>query len=305
MSGQNLPQHAVTQFTTNIQLLLQQKMSKLRPYVQVGTHRGKQAAVVDQVGAIEMLEVTTKFDPLGRVDSPLDRRWVSPKPFHLPQLEDSLDKLMLITDPQSSFVLNAHAAANRQIDRLIVKAFFADAKVGEEGAGTKTFGTDLTTAGGQNVGVGVGGAASGLTLEKLREARRKLMKDEVDLDLETPVMALTSEQHDDLLALTQVTSRDYNDGPPVLKDGRVTHFMGFDFVHSERLETGVDDAGGTSRACPVWVRSGMHLGIWADVSVDITQRKDLTSHPWQIYLQMHMNATRIEEKRVIRVWCRE
>ena len=84
----NLPSHYVMQFASTLQVLLQQKGSKLRDRVTVGNYTGKQASPVDQVGAISMQPVVNRFAAMGRVDAPVDRRWVFPSDFDLPQLID-------------------------------------------------------------------------------------------------------------------------------------------------------------------------------------------------------------------------
>ena len=48
----------------------------------------------------------------------------------------------------------------------------------------------------------------------------------------------------------------------------------------------------------------MHVGLWNDISTNISQRHDLQSEPWQAYVYMTAGATRLEEKRVQPVWCR-
>jgi len=301
----NLPTFYVQQYATNIQLLLQQKGSKLRDKVTVGSYIGKAASPVEQVGAVAMQPVTSRFAPMGRVDAPTDRRWVYPSDFDLPQLIDQFDKLRLLVDPASSYVQSAVYAAGRQMDDLIISAFFGDAKTGETGATTTSFGATVTTSGGRNVAVAHGAAAaSGLTVAKLREAKKRLMASQVDIENDPLCAIVTAAQHDNLLAEAQVISTDFNERP-VLVDGKVTRFLGIDIVHCERLATGTDDAAGTSRAIPIFAKSGMHLAMWNDLTTDITQRKDLQGLPWQAYVYMTAGATRLEENKVVRVWCRE
>jgi hypothetical protein len=302
----NLPNLYVQQFATNVQLLLQQKGSMLREAVSVGSYVGKQASPVDQIGSINMQPVTSRFAPMGRVDAATDRRWVFPSDFDLPQLIDQFDKLRMLVDPASSYVQNAANAAGRQMDDLIIAAFHGTAQTGETGATATVFGTNVTTAStpGNNVSVIRGSAAaSGLTVAKLREAKRRLLSNFVDPS-EQVYAVITSRQHDDLLAEAQVISTDFND-KPVLVDGRVTRFLGINFILCERLLTGTDDQSGTSRAIPVFVKSGVHLGLWNDITTDITQRKDLQGLPWQAYVYMTAGATRLEENKVVRVWARE
>lgn len=291
----NLPNHYVMQFATNIQLLLQQKGSKLRQLVMTGSHVGKQASPVDQIGQIAMQPVTTRFAAMGRVDAPVDRRWVYPSDFDLPQLIDTFDKLRLLIDPSSSYVQNAVYAAGRQMDDLIIDAFFGTAKTGEQG------GTSTTFPAAQQVAVNHGAASNtGLTVAKLREGKKILMAAEVDLDSDPLTCVVTAEQHDNLLAEAQVISTDFNDRP-VLVDGKISRFLGINFVHCERLD--VD--GSSYRRVPLFAKSGMYLGLWDDVKTDISQRKDLQGLPWQAYVTMTAGATRLEEKKIVEIKCVE
>lgn len=293
----NLPTFYVQQYATNIQLLLQQKGSRLRPFVMTGSHVGKAASPVEQIGAISMQPVSSRFQPMGRVDAALDRRWVYPSDFDLPQLIDSFDKLRLLVDPQSSYVQNAVYAAGRQFDDLLIAAMNGTAKTGETGA------TSVTLPSAQKVIRTFGGAAAtGLTVAKLREAKRILMAAEVDLDSDPITCAVTATQHDNLLAEAQIISTDFND-KPVLVEGKIMRFLGINFVHTERLALSTD--GNSDRLVPIWAKSGMYLGVWNDMETDISQRKDLQSLPWQTYLKMTAGATRLEEKKLVQVACDE
>lgn len=291
----NIPTHYVQQYSTNIALLLQQKGSKLRDKVMTSSHVGKQASPVDQIGAITAQRVTSRFAPMGRVDAPTDRRWVFPIDYDLPQLLDTFDKLRLLTDPMSSYVVNATYAMGRAMDDEIISAFFGDAKTGENGGTTTSF------PAGQQVAVNFGAAANvGLTVAKLREAKRVLMANEVDIDNEQLFVAITAKQHDNLLAEAQVISLDYNTRP-VLVDGKITSFMGFNFQHIERLT--VD--GSSFRRVPVWAKSGIHLGLWNEIQNSLTQRNDLQGMPFQAYTLGTFGGTRLEEKKIVEIKCAE
>lgn len=287
----NLTTHFVQQYTTNVQLLLQQRGSKLRPFVSEGSHSGKQAVPVDQIGKIEMQPVTNRFSPMGRVDAPTDRRWVTPADRDLPQMIDSFDKLRLITDPKSKYVENAAMAVGREYDRFIIGAFFSAAKTGETGSGSTSF-----TAGNE-VDVAVGGANSRLNVAKIKAVRKLMMANHIDFDFEEAYIGITAEDHAALLDEIQVVSSDFNGGQkPVLRDGKVESFLGFQFVHCELIETML--AGTNEVTLPVWVKSGMHLGIWEDMKSRADERPDIQSVPWQLYVQMSAGATRLEENKV-------
>lgn len=294
----NIPTFYVQQFSTNVALLLQQKGSRLRPFVTEGSYVGSQASPVDQIGAVNAKKVTSRFAPMGRVDATLDRRWVLPSDYDLPQLIDSFDKLRLIVDPESAYVTNAVQALGRAIDDEILTAFTGANQTGVSGATA----TNILSA--NTVGVNTGGSASSINVAKLRAAKKLLMSYDVDPD--DPVFAAVSaKEHDALLNEIQIISSDFNGGDmPVLKEGKVTRFLGINFIHTERVVAGTDDQSGTSNSIPIWVKSGMHLGMWNDINADVSQRKDIQSIPWQAYVKGTFGATRLEEKKIIRVWCR-
>jgi hypothetical protein len=288
----NLPSHYVQQYATNIQLLLQQKGSRLSGAVTMGSHVGKQASPVDQIGSVEMIAPAGRFSPMGRVDAAVDRRWVFPSDYELPQLIDSFDKLRLLTDPQSSYVQNAVYAAGRKRDALIIAAINGTAKTGESG------GTSVSLPAAQKVAVGFGAASDvGLTVAKLREAKKKLMAADVDLENDPMFCAINATAHDNLLAEAQVISTDFND-KPVLVEGRIMRFLGINFIHTELLESSSGDT-----LVPVWVKSGVYLGSWNEMGTDISKRNDLSGLPWQAVVSMTAGATRLEEEKVVQIAC--
>lgn len=287
----NLPSHYVIQYSSNINLLLQEKGSKLRPYVTEGSYVGKQASPVDQFGAIEMQAVTSRFAAMGRVDAAVDRRWVFPSDYDLPQLIDTFDKLRLLTDPESTYVQNAVFAAGRQMDRLILLATTGTAKTGEAG------GTSTSFTAGNEVDVATGGANSRLNVAKLLALQELMLANSVDFMNEEIVIPLTAKDNSALLNEIQIISSDFNGGDkPVLKDGRVVRFLGMSFVYCQLTETVM--AGTNEVTIPAWVRSGMHLGVWNDVTTSISRRNDLQGEPWQAYVYLTAGATRLEENKV-------
>lgn len=291
----NLPSHYVQQYATNLQLLLQQLNSRLKDKVATGEHYGEQAAAVDQVGKIEMQEPAGRFAPIGRVDAVVDRRWVAPASYDLPQLIDTFDKLKLLLDPNSTFVQNGVAACNRRYDQTIIAAFFAAAQTGKTG----TTSTSFLSA--NQVAVTMGAAAAcGLNFKKIREAKRILMSYDIDFAQEQVFIGLTSKQHDDLLAEQQVISLDYNE-KPVLADGKIVKILGMEVVQSELFSLDTS----SYRRVPVWCKSGMHLGQWGAMETNISKREDLSGQPWQAYQKLTIGATRLDEKKVIEIKCSE
>lgn len=297
----NIPLFYVNQYSTNIQLKLQQQGSVLRACVMSGTHVGQQASPVDQFGAVVANKVTGRYNNMGRVDAPTDRRWVFPQDYDLPQLIDSFDKLRLLIDPMSSYVTNASYALGRAMDQEVIAGLVGTNFTGNSG------GTQVTLPSTQVVSVQQGAtSATNLTVAKLRAAKKILMANyAIDLSMQPDIYcAVNATNHDTLLSEIQVVSTDFNVRPVLGENGLVQSFMGINFVHTELLTTGTDDQSGTSTAVPMWVKSGAYLGIWGDVTTDISQRKDLQGLPYQAYVYGTFGGTRLEEKKIVQMWCR-
>jgi len=291
----NLPDHYVKQYASNIQLLLQQKESRLSPHVMVGMHYGEKASPVDQIGAINMLPVTGQYQDKIRTDAAVSRRWVLPKSFDSTQIIDHFDKLKLLLDPQSSYVQNAVQAAQRKYDSLIIDGIFGTNYTGKEGT------TPVTFPAGQQVAVNEGAASNvGLTVAKLIKAKELLMAADVDMDSDSLCCAITAKQHSNLLKEAQVISTDFNSSP-VLVDGKIKSFLGINFVHTELL--GID--GSSYRRVPMWAKSGVYLGKWEEMTIDVHQNKNLRGNPYEIYVMMTADASRLEEEKVIEIKCAE
>lgn len=285
----NVPDHYVLQFSSNVELLLQQKGSKLGGAVMTGSHSGEGASPVDQIDAVEGEDVTTRFADMPRTDAALTRRWVYPVDSDINQMIDSFDKLRIITDLQGPYVRNAVMALGRKQDRRIIDAFLGTAKTGKQG------GTSTSFTAANEVDVDVGGVGSRINVEKIIEVREKMMANHIDFDAEEAFIGITAKDHSALLRQIQVVNKDYND-TLVLKDGKVDSFLGFKFIHCELIETLL--AGVSEVTLPVWVKSGMYLGTWGEIATDVSQRKDIRSLPWQVYAKMTKGATRLDEKKV-------
>lgn len=297
-NSSNIPLFYVQQFSSNIQLKLQQKGSRLRQAVMTGNHIGSQASPVDQFGAVAANKVTGRYNPMPRTDAPTDRRWVFPQDYDLAQLLDTFDKLRLVTDPMSSYVQNAVYALGRAMDQEILNGLLGTNFTGNNG----TIQAVLPST--QIVGVNQGAAsATNLTVAKLRAAKKILLSNEVDLDSDQIFMAVNAANHDSLLSEVQVISSEFNDRP-VLVEGRIQRFMGIDFIHTELLSVGTDDQAGTSTAVPCWAKSGAYLGVWEDINTRLSQRDDLQSVPFQAYAKGTFGGSRLEEKKVVQIWTR-
>jgi hypothetical protein len=268
--SENLPKLYTTQFSTVLAVKLQQRQSKLRGRVMEGFHVGKQASPIQYIGAIQMKPPQGRFSPIGRQDADFTRRWVTPVDKDANQLIDTFDKLKTALEPTSQYSDVAAAAVAREWDDRLIASAFATALIGTGNAPDAFTSETFSTSSWQIASTFASAAASGLTVAKMIEAKRIFRKAQVDLEAEPLTWVTNSQGESDLLNQVQVVSTDFND-KPVLQEGKVTRFMGFDIVYSERLTS----SSNVRQNIP-FAKSGLYLGIWKDTENDISRRNDLS-----------------------------
>jgi Phage capsid protein len=285
-----------TQFSTLLRMKLQQKASKLRGRVEEGTHTGaKIASPIQFIGAMTTRTPEGRFAPKKAAPQDYSRRWVSPIDKVGDQFVDNLDQLKTPIDPKSQLVSRAAAACARDWDDEIIRAATASSVIGQD-AGSLS--TEAFDTGNFQIAVNFKASASvGLSVAKLNEARRIFEHYHVLDDEDAVTLVIGSTQHSDLRNQAQVTSADFNKNGGVLENGKVTRFMGFDIVVSERLPLVTADV----RGCLAFVKTGMYLGMWQDLKTEILRRPDLEANPWDISTIHSFGATRTELGKVVQV----
>jgi hypothetical protein len=225
--SENLYKLFTTQFSTYLELKLQQVGSKLRGKVLEGTHVGKQASPINQVAPIQSKAPAGRFAPKQRTDADFSRRWVFPVDREIDQLIDTFDELKTIVDPKSQYSTNAANAAGRDWDDEIIVQSFGTNYTGTDANGLSAETFDTTNF---RIADTFGtGSATGLTVAKLIEAKRIFRHYHVDIDSDPLTAVIGSTQESDLLNQAQVVSTDFNP-QAVLVDGKVTRFLGVDIV---------------------------------------------------------------------------
>lgn len=281
----------VNQYRNNVSMLVQQKGSRLRPFVRVEP-QNSEFEFYDRIGATDAVEITGRHQDTPLVSTPHDRRRVSLRDYDWADLIDRQDKLKMLIDPTSAYAMNAVFAMGRKMDDAIIGAAFDSAYSGKTGQTTVSF------PAGNQVAVNYvesGSAANGnLTIGKIRRAKEILDAYDNDPD-EARIMTCTANSLHSLLRNIEITSQDYN-VVKALVEGKVDTFMGFQFVRTQRLLT---DASGYRRHI-AWVQSKLLLAVSQDPMVDVGPRRD-KRNSMQVYVTMGIGATRMEEEGVVEI----
>lgn len=293
----------VTQFSTLLELLLQQRASLLRGAVREGSHTGsKLASPIQQLAAVYMQTPAGRFAPKNFEANNYTRRWISPIDKELDQLVDNFDMLKTPIDPKSQLVEAAASAVGRAFDDEIIRAQTATATIGTDAGSLSTEAWDTTN---YQVAADFGASAAvGLTVAKLNEARR-ILEHHHALDFEKDVvLVMGSQQHADLRNQVQLISSDFNkvQGGLVVVNGEVERVMGARIIVSERLPTITDkNSNANTRSCRMFVKSSTYLGIWQDMKTEVLRLPQLSSNPWDVNTICSFGATRTQLGKIIEI----
>jgi|TARA_B110000858_G_scaffold103156_1_gene118271 hypothetical protein len=287
----NITTSFVEQYSSNVNLLSQQMGSKLRGSVDEESIVGKNA-FFEQIGSTAAVLRTSRHGDTPQIDTPHSRRRVSLSDYEWADLIDDQDKVRALVDPTSAYAKNAAAAMNRAMDDVIITAFNASASTGVAG-GTSTALPSTQKFATSN-------QSDGLTIAKLLSAKKILDNNDIDPSRKRFIVC-GPQQVADLLAVTQVTSSDFNT-VKALAQGDINSFLGFEFIMSTRLSfdaTNTDD-----RLIFAYTEDAIKLAIGSDIKAQISERAD-KSYSTQVYYAMSLGAVRMEEKAVVQIPCNE
>lgn len=299
MSSQ-IPVAFVDQYKANILLLSQQKQSRLEMCCRKESITGD-TMFIDRIGATSMQQITTRHGDTPQIDTPHSRRKLTVADYNWSDKIDRLDKLKMLIDPQSTYVQNAVAAANRQKDDVIISALFGAAYSGHTGATTvnmydvgecrlvESDGT-IATAGSDWSNT----TETALTIAKLLTCKQLL--DDAEIDPDRQRYFVTNPYNiNALLNTTEVKSSDYNT-VKALAMGQIDTYMGFKFLTSTRLPADDTDTGATK--CAAFAQDAIVLAVPEDITVKIDElpTKNYTT---QVYVELSLGATRVEGPAVV------
>jgi hypothetical protein len=300
----------VQQYSANIFHLSQQKGSLLRGAVRTESQVGT-SAFYDRMGSVAAVKKAGRHSSTPQLDTPHSRRRVTLEDYEWADLVDNADKIRMLNDPTSEYVVAAMWAMGRAMDDEIISAASGSAYSGVNGA------TAVVMPDSQKYVANDATIATNLNVLTLRATKRMLDAAQVDKS-QKRYFACSARQIESLLGQTQVTSSDYNT-VKALVQGEINSYMGFEFIQIERLgteasglsgdpTTGGYNTGATSlanfRQCLAWAQPGLLLAVGKDMEGRIGERAD-KSYSMQAYARMSLGATRMEEVKVIQVLCKE
>jgi hypothetical protein len=287
----------VRQFEDNLNMLAQQKGSKILPHVNVMRTKSK-IHYFERLGSGEASEI---FDFHGDTPEPNNlehsRRGALLRSFDAAEMIDRTADVRMLINPENQYALSLVYGLGRKADDVILGALYGSANSYDSSEASST----VALGSGQIIDEDYITANSDLTVDKLREARRILLANDVDLDAETPILLLDAQAEMSLLDSTEVTSSDYNT-VKALVNGQVDTFMGFKFVRCQRLANAMHKTSESFVRAIVFVPSALGVVQGDAITTKISERAD-KRYSNQIYAYMDIGAVRVEESKVVSIEC--
>ncbi len=301
-------QHHRVQYAASVQMVAQQNKNPLEGTVTEVPASGEAQSVSDLMGALEYQrgERRGTRNPENR---PLNtRRWaVMPLPIESGDYIYKEDKFATATDPTSNYV-TAHTKAVLRGKMDVILGVTKN----DDGNFYVTEGGILGKAReGKTPGVGtplpasqfIGHVNTGLTIEKLREARKMLKKAEFGIEDDDHLYGLISpEQEDDLLAIAQQAGPSLNAfNIEQLKTGKASPLLGITWIVTNRLPFKTQ---GGPRLIPIWSKNNIINARWQGIEGNMWNDTSKKNLPY-VYVSAYFDAVRAQDKGVVVIECEE
>lgn len=146
--------------------------------------------------------------------------------------------------------------------------------------------------------------STGLTIEKLRDAKLVLQKADFGIEDDDPMFCvITPQQIDDLLAIAQASANSLNAfNIEQLRSGKPTPLLGITWLLTNRVPVAEDDE--TVRLCPLYSKANIVEGVWQDVKGDMWNDTHAKNLPYA-YVSAYTDTVRLQDKGVVIIECNE
>lgn len=294
------------QYSRKLRASLQQTASKLKGLVTVHTGIRDKMYEVPKIGKRILFKSTG-----GKANTPdnantFSKRFIAPNWYEDGYVHDR--QLNLQTQYADQIITKTQEAqfnaCECTIDERIIEACLGDAlEAGEDGIPAKVvFPASQRIA--MNAVYGKAPAErvdTGLTFDKIRLARAKLLKGEAIKRGDKAIFMVSADQLMELLGDEKATNVQYATVKALVDGDLKTPFMGFEWVQTEQLPY---DAEKKKRTCVAYVREAIDFAIWEDSRTELSKRADLKNCT-QIYTAIGLGGVRFEDKGVVAVECYE
>jgi hypothetical protein len=274
----------VIQFSDMVHQEAQQTVSRLMPYAVLKQMTGDLWAY-DGLGRVEAREVAGRVAPANFDSINHFRRKISRRRFVVNLPIDGSDVRGALLDQNSEYAKAVASAMQRQYDRVIYDAAFADVKTGRD------FETTVTAT---NDGVLTVDATAGLTYEKLLEIRQGFWNNDVGLQQNERIFGtISGKENTQLMGETELTSGDFT-RELVVDQGIITKGVGMEFVpFAASAPNPILTVSGAERFLLFAASRALCVGMSKEMSIKVQERNDYIETT-QVQVVAELGAVRTE-----------
>ena len=258
----------------------------------------------ERLGGVELTQVTTRHAATPHTPMTHSARLAILSDFAGSELLDQLDQVKMMIDPKNDYTRNLVQAWRRRIARSIVAAI--------DGNATSVDNNDARTSVALPASQSIANGGTGFTMAKWRQGNRIL--DNAGVPRQDRTLFCSAFAIEDLLADSQVTSKDYSDLAAIMNGtiAQGARFMGASVI---MISDAIPDAtavltGGTIdpilpktgniRSCYLFHHDAVGLSLAKDVTAEVDRRADLMNS-WQVLVQGSLGAVRILDEGCVEV----
>lgn len=286
--GQSVDKALITQFSDMVHTEAQQMVARTKPYIKYKPMSGDNWAY-DGLGSVETREASGRNEQVVFSDIEHNRRKIARSRFYVALPIDGYDKLGMLIDPNAEYSKAVRYAMMRRLDRVVCGAAFADVLTGRD------FGTTVTFSGDGGLTVN---ATAGLTYEKLLEANKNFVDNEVGNDMPMKkAIFMTGEEEEALMKESELISGDYTRQFAV-EQGELQRAAGFDIVKfGGGVNNPILDVTSSVRSNIILAEGGICVGVSKEIDLKIQERPDMVD-TYQVIATFYLGAVRTEGKLV-------
>jgi hypothetical protein len=273
----------VQQYADNFMHVAQQKPSRFRNCVTVEANIRGMSKSINRLGQRAAQRRLVRHGDTPIIDQPHSTRFVDIYDWEDGDMVDDQDKVRMLIDPTSDYVMAMVNSMNRAQDDVIIGGMLGNSR--------STTGLVALPA---SQKIAVGGV--GLSKAKIIQARKLFRQNEADDENgEELYFAYTAQAMSDVLSDTTLTSADFL-AVQMLQEGNIKgKWLGFNWVPSERLPKV-----STTRSLAAWAKSGVVLGIGSDIQARVGEDPGKGFNT-RIYTKQSIGAVRVEEEKVVQI----
>ncbi len=302
----------VRKYTDLFEHVLQQQGSVLANTITIESGVMGERTYFNRIGSVDdIVEHTTRFDPVTLGTHTFERRFITPKILVKYEGLDKFDLIRYSSSPESDIVKSMTLAMGRHKDKHILAALGGTANREVDGSSSNvTFDSNNTIAVNTNTY-----AETTLTGDtalhegKILQAMRKLQQAQVDVGREQVFVVGSAKQLLNLRSRLNTLGKSRQDfmGTTPMRipglDASLTGLYGLTFIHLEMLADADQVDANLDEYVYVFAKSAVKMGIFSPFEVRVNERVDLVKNPIQLMVSETIGCVRMDEAKVVRIAC--